>query len=59
MSKNYKNLGIRLDDTLRLKLKYVSDYDGRSMNNMVVRLIQEHIQAFETEHGPIERETQT
>lgn len=49
-----KNIGIRLDDDLRMKLKYVSDYDGRSMNNLVVRLIQSHIKEFETAHGPID-----
>ena len=49
-----KNIGIRIDDELRLKLKYVADYDDRSMNNLVVRLIQSYIQNFEKKHGPID-----
>ena len=52
MTKN-KSLGIRVDDELRYKIRYIADYDGRSVNNLVMRLIQQCIRDFETENGPI------
>lgn len=55
MSK-HKNIGLRLDDVTRKKLKYVAEYDGRSMSNLVLRLVQECIRKFEGENGPIEVE---
>ena len=49
-----KNIVIRLNDALRRKLKYAADYDGRPMNNMVVRLVQQCSREFEEAHGPID-----
>ena len=52
MTKN-KSLGIRVDDELRHKIRYIAEYDGRSVNNLVMRLIQQCIRDFEAEHGSI------
>ena len=52
MTKN-KSLGIRVDDELRHKIRYIAEYDGRSVNNLVMRLIQQCIREFEAENGPI------
>ena len=56
MTKN-KNLGIRVDDDVRHKIKYIALYHGRSVNNMVVQLILACIREFEAQHGPIPKES--
>ncbi len=52
MTKN-KNLGIRADDELHYKVRYIAAYYGRSLNNLVIRVLQEYIRNFEAKHGPI------
>lgn len=49
-----KHLSLRLDDETRRRLKYVSQYEGRSINGQVMHLINRCISDFEKEHGPIE-----
>ena len=49
-----KHLSLRLDDETRRRLKYVSQYEGRSINGQVMHLINLCISDFEREHGPIE-----
>jgi len=50
---NNKNLGVRVDDEMRHKIKYIATYHGRSVNNLVVRLIAACIRDFEAKNGPI------
>ena len=52
MTKN-KSLCVRVDDTVRRKIKYIATYHGRSVNNMVVQLILACIRDFEAANGPI------
>lgn len=49
-------LSIRMDKELHDKIQYVSKYDGRSMSNLILHLIQNCVREFEKEHGPITKE---
>ncbi len=49
-----KHLGIEIDPELHYKLKYLSEYEGRSMNGEIQYLIREAIRQFERENGKIE-----
>ena len=52
MTRN-KSLGIRVDDDVRRKIKYIATYHGRAGNNMVVQLSLSCIRDFEAANGPI------
>ena len=54
MKQKNKHLGIRIDQELHDKLKYLAAYEGRSINREVLYLIRREIEAFEKEHGKIE-----
>lgn len=51
------NRGIRIADEPFLKLKYLAKQDGRSFNNYVVRVLENHISQYELQHGEIEVNT--
>ena len=53
MKKN-KNIGVRIDPELHYKLHYISRYDGRTANGMIIFLANRAIAEFEKEHGKIE-----
>ncbi len=53
MKKNEKHLSLRIDEELLRQFDYVSRYDDRSMNWMLLRLIRECVSEFEAEHGKI------
>lgn len=55
MAKN-KHLGIHVEDELHYKLKYIAEYEGRSMNGQVIYLINQCIKNFEKENGEIKKE---
>ena len=42
-----RHLGLKLDEDLIKKLRYVAEYEGRSMNGLVRQLIRNHIHQFE------------
>lgn len=48
-----KHLGLHIDKETHYKLRYISDFEGRSANGEVLYLIRQCIQAFEREHGEI------
>lgn len=48
-----KSLSIRMEDEMLEKLRYVADYEGRSVNSHVLVLIRESIRSFEAENGAI------
>lgn len=52
MEKN-KHLGLHIDEELHRKLRYVAEYDGRSMNGEVLYLIRRYLSDFEETHGKI------
>ena len=55
-SGKYKNpqSSVRIPKPTMAKLKYIADYNGRSMNKEIERLILRHIARFERTVGVIE-----
>lgn len=51
-----KDFSLRIDEEQLQKLHYIADYGDRSVNRELLRLIRNHIEAFEKEHGKIELE---
>ena len=54
MTSKINVLGVRLNDSLKEKLKFVADYNGRSMSKEIEHLVIKHVEQFEKEHGPID-----
>ena len=49
--KREKHLGLVISNELHYKLKYIAEYDGRSLNGQVIYLINKCIREFEKESG--------
>lgn len=49
-----KNLSIRIDNELLDKLHFIADYEVRSANSQVLKLIKDCVYEFEKEHGKID-----
>lgn len=54
MTSKINVLGVRLNDSLKEKLKFVADYNGRSMSKEIEQLVIKHVEQFEKEYGPID-----
>ncbi len=52
-NKKNKHLGIEVEPSLHRKLRYIANYEGRSMNGQILYLVRQCIRAFEEEHGEI------
>ena len=52
--KNKTFLSIRMLRDAHDKLKYIADYEGRSMSKQILYLVNQCIRDFEKQHGPIE-----
>lgn len=48
-----KHLGLRIDPETHRKLKYIVEYEGRSMNGEVLYLIRQAIAEHEKKYGEI------
>ena len=57
-NKNNKHLGLEIDPELHYKLKYISRYDGRSINGEVLYLIRRAVKEFESAEGEITVESE-
>ena len=55
-NKKNKHLGIEIDPELHRKLRYVADYEGRSMNGQILYLVRQCIREFESKNGEIKEE---
>lgn len=53
MTDKNKHIGLRCSDELLKKLKYLSAYEGRSINGEILYLINHAIREFESKNGPI------
>ncbi len=53
-----KHLGLFIDQEMHYKLKFIADYDGRSVSGQIMYLIKRYIVAFERKHGKIEVPTE-
>lgn len=49
-----KSVSIRIEEEMLDKLRYVADYEGRSVNSHILVLIRGNIRSYEQEHGTIE-----
>jgi len=52
-NKSNKHLGIEIDPELHYKLKYLSEYEGRSMTSEILYLIRQAVREFEKTDGEI------
>lgn len=52
-NKTNKHLGIEIDPELHAKLKYIAEYEGRSINGQVLYLVRQCIKQFEAENETI------
>ena len=52
MASSY-NFPLRLDDTLREKLRYIAAQNSRSLNKEIEFIVKQHISTYEKEHGEI------
>lgn len=55
-NKTNKHLGIEIDPELHRKIKYVAEYEGRSINGQVLYLVRQCVRQFEAENGAIPAE---
>ena len=51
-----KSVSIRIEEEMLMKLSYVADYEGRSINSHVLVLIRQSIHEFEAANGIIDAE---
>ena len=51
-----RHFGLRIEDELLKKFRFVCAYDGRSANAQILYLIRKYVAAYEKEHGPIKPE---
>lgn len=54
MNEKNKHIGLRCTDETLNKLKYIAEYEGRSINGEILYLINSEIRRFEKENGVIE-----
>lgn len=52
-NKSNKHLGIEIDPSIHAKIKYIAEYEGRSINGQIIYLIRQCIKKFENENGEI------
>ncbi len=52
-NKANKHLGLEIDPELHDKLRYISKYEGRSMNGQLLYLVRQCVKEFEIKEGPI------
>lgn len=45
--------GLRMEDELYLKLKYLASKDSRSYNQEAVHILKSYVEQYEAEHGII------
>lgn len=49
-----KHLGLRIENEVHAKLKYIANGEGRSMNGQITYLIKQCINEYEKTNGKIE-----
>ena len=57
-NKENKHLGIEIDPLLHRKIKYIAEYEGRSINGQILYLVRKCIEKFERENGEISDDSQ-
>lgn len=49
-----KMTGIRLNDELHYKIRYIAEKNNRKLNDELRLIIKKHIEIYEHEHGKIQ-----
>lgn len=52
--KKEKHLGIRVENELHAKLKYLAKGEGRSLNGQIIYLLRQYVNEYEKINGKIE-----
>ena len=52
-NKKNKHLGIEIDPELHHKLRYIAEFEGRSINRQILHLVRQCIRQFEEQEGTI------
>ena len=45
--------GLRIDEETYGKLKTISEFENRSLNNLVEFIIKKYLSEYESQHGPV------
>lgn len=53
-NKNNKHLGIEIDPELHYKIRYIAEYQVRSINVLILFVLRNFVKQFEKENGIIE-----
>ena len=53
MATNKIQTGLRISESVYKKLRYLSNKEQRSLNNLMEYMIQQYITRYEQEHGEI------
>lgn len=53
--KNEKHFGLRIEEEMLQKFRYVCEYKGRSANKQIIQMIKHLIDEYENEHGEIQK----
>lgn len=51
MPTNKVQIGLRVDDAMRSKLKYLSEKESRSINNLVEHIVKQYLDDYELKNG--------
>ena len=58
MEQRYKHFGLKIDPDLHYKLRYIANYEGRSLSGQALYTLRRYVQAFEEKHGVIQVPTE-
>lgn len=53
MATNKVQTGLRLNESVYTKIRYLSAKEQRSLNNLIEYVLQQYVENYEKEHGPI------
>lgn len=56
MNEEIKHIGVRVTPDVYHKMRYIAEYEGRTINGHIRYLLQQSIREFEKEHGAITAE---
>lgn len=51
--KNNLHIGMEVDENFHYKLQYIAQYEGRSINGLILKIIRDCVKAYEAENGEI------
>lgn len=51
MSTSKIQIGLRVDDEIRSKLKYLAEKESRSINNLVEHIVKQYLNDYELKNG--------